>query len=138
MNAPAGRSLLFRSRWALACAALILFLCLLPGDELPEWDWFALLDLDKVVHAGMFFALAVLLAQAFHDGGRPARWAMWAVLLSAGNGVLTEVLQGLEALGRRTDPADMLANTVGALAMVPYVGWCKRRARPFVPWGWLR
>lgn len=138
MNAPAGSSLLFRLRWALVCAALILFLCLLPGSELPEWDWFALLDLDKVVHAGMFFTLAVLMAQAFHDAGRPVHWALWAVLLSAGYGVLTEVLQGLEALGRRTDPADMLANTVGALAMVPYARWCTRRGRAFVPWGWLR
>ncbi len=138
MIAERSRGLLYRLRWALACAAVILYLCLIPGGQLPEWDWFALLDLDKLVHAGMFFTLAVFLAQAFHDAGRPVHGLLWAVVLSAAYGVLTEVLQGLEALGRRTDPGDMLANTVGALLMVPYVRWCLRRGRAFVPVRWLR
>ena len=52
-------------RWALAWALCILVLCLMPGRALPSWDWFDLLSLDKLVHAGMFGTLTVLLAGAF-------------------------------------------------------------------------
>lgn len=47
-----------------------------------------------------------------------------AVLIAIAYGAATELMQGLEALGRRTDLNDMIANTVGAL-----LGgwWAKKR-----------
>ncbi|MBP6313287.1 MAG: VanZ family protein [Flavobacteriales bacterium] len=117
-------------------AALILFLCLLPGSKLPKWDWFALFDMDKLVHAGMFFIQALLLARVFFARQTPERWVLWSVLLSVTFGVATELLQGMEALGRRTDLNDMIANTIGALV----AGWyATRRVKtgksivPFLP-----
>lgn len=123
-----------RALWpALLWAAIILFLCLLPGSELPEWDWFALLDLDKAVHAGIFFVLALLLARAFHARGM-VHWVFAAVSVAVAYGVATEFMQGLETLGRRTDLNDMIANTVGAVLG----GWLAkrrvRRGRGVVPW----
>lgn len=126
-----------RLRWALLCALVILGLCLMPGSRLPEWNWFALLDLDKLVHAGMFFTLAVLLAQTFHGQGM-LRWILWAVVISATYGLATEYLQGLEALGRRTDLNDMIANTIGALIAGWYAQWRVRKQAHIVPLAFLR
>lgn len=120
-------------RWALLWAAVILWLCLIPSRSLPEWHWFDIMDLDKLVHAGMFFVLALLLAQAFMNAGSPKRYLVWAVLISAAYGVSTEIMQGLEALGRRTDPIDMLANTIGACASAAYVAWRVRKGKPIMP-----
>ena len=115
---------------------VILFLCLLPGSKLPEWDWFAVFDLDKLVHAGMFFVQALLLARMFVARKALERWVIWSVLLSVAFGVATEFMQGLEALGRRTDINDMIANSVGALV----AGWYATRRMnkgksvvPFLP-----
>ncbi len=123
-----------RALWpALLWAAIILFLCLLPGSELPEWDWFALLDLDKAVHAGMFFVLALLLGRALHARSM-RRWVLAVVSIAIVYGAATEFMQGLEALGRRTDLSDMIANTVGALLG----GWLAKsrtaKGRSVVPW----
>ncbi|MCC6937285.1 MAG: VanZ family protein [Flavobacteriales bacterium] len=125
-------------RWALLWAVVILVLCLMPGAALPEWNWFALLDLDKLVHAFMFFVLAVLLAQAFIVRGTPVRYLLWACVISIGYGLATEIMQGLEALGRRTDINDMIANSVGALLAAVYVRWRLKKERSIVPIAFLR
>jgi VanZ family protein len=125
-------------RWSIAWALVILVLCLMPGKALPEWNWFALLDLDKLVHAGMFFVLAVLLAQAFFINGSPARYILWACVASMAYGLATELLQGLEVLGRRTDLNDMIANSVGALLAAGYVNWKEKKGRAIVPFAFLR
>ncbi|HQW87078.1 MAG TPA: VanZ family protein [Flavobacteriales bacterium] len=125
-------------RWALLWAAVILGLCLIPARGLPEWDWFSLLDLDKLVHAGMFFILSLLLAQAFRTADQPVRYLFWGIVISVLYGVATEFMQGLEALGRRTDPADMIANTVGAIAAAGYATWRERKGRAIVPFAFLR
>ncbi|MBV6403343.1 MAG: VanZ family protein [Flavobacteriales bacterium] len=125
--------MLRRLRWALCWALAILVLCLLPGDRLPAWGWFDLLDLDKLVHALLFFGQTVLLASAFLDEGRPASPLAWAVGLSLAYGLGTELLQGLEALGRRTDPVDMLANSIGALTGAWFTALRRRKGRPIVP-----
>lgn len=120
-------------RWAIIWALIILWLCLIPGDDLPEWDWFALLDLDKLVHARMFGTLAVLLAGAFIAQKRPARFVLWAVVISALYGLSTEWMQGLEALGRRTDINDMIANTVGSILGAWFVAYRSRKGKVFLP-----
>lgn len=125
-------------RWSIAWAIVILVLCLIPGKALPEWNWFALLDLDKLVHAGLFFVLAVLLAQAFVNNGSPTRYILWACFISIMYGLSTEIMQGLQALGRRTDINDMIANSMGAILAAAYVNWKAKKARPIVPFAFLR
>ena len=58
----------------LAWAMLILVLCAMPGRYFPEAGWLALLKIDKVIHAFMFFVLAVLivLASSRRAGSRSA------------------------------------------------------------------
>ncbi|MEO8068880.1 MAG: VanZ family protein [Flavobacteriales bacterium] len=125
-------------RWALLWALCILVLCLIPGSTLPEWDWFSLLDLDKLVHAGMFGTLTVLLADALRKRDGLSRYVLMAFLLSVTYGIATELMQGLEAMGRRTDPGDVVANTIGALIGVLYVRWREGRKKPVLPFAFLR
>lgn len=120
-------------RWALAWALFILGLCLIPGSALPEWTWVSLLDLDKLVHLGMFLVLAVLLAAAFKEQGWPSAFISSAVGIAILYGVGTEVLQGMEALGRRTDAGDMIANAVGAIMGAVYVRARTRYGKPVLP-----
>lgn len=137
-DTPAPFPMLKHLRWALLWALVILVLCLIPGKDLPEWHWFALFDLDKLVHAGMFFVLALLLAQAFHAARRPKRWLLTACLIAIAYGMATEFMQGLEAMGRRTDVNDMIANAAGAVAATWYASWRVRKGRPVMPVGALR
>jgi VanZ family protein len=125
-------------RWSLLWAAIILWLCLIPGKALPEWDWFAVFDLDKLVHGGMFFVLAVLLAQALRSNGSPTRYILWACIISVAYGLFTEFMQGLEALGRRTDINDMIANTIGAVSAGGFVNWRVKKGWHIVPFAFLR
>jgi VanZ family protein len=120
-------------RWALLWALCILVLCLLPGRSLPQWDWFDLLSLDKLVHAGMFGTLTVLLAGAFVQRQATGRFLLLAVGISAAYGLATEFMQGLEALGRRTDLNDMIANTVGAFLGAWFVTVRMRKGKAFLP-----
>lgn len=125
-------------RWAILWALVILVLCLMPGQRLPQWNWFAVFELDKLVHGGMFFVLSVLLAQAFRGNGMPVRYILWAVAVSVLYGVGTEVMQDMEALGRRMDINDMIANTVGALAAGGFVNWRRKKGWHIVPFAFLR
>ena len=120
-------------RWALAWALCILVLCLFPGRALPSWDWFDLLSLDKLVHAGMFGTLTVLLAGAFQQQGTRNSFLPLAVGVSAAYGLGTEFLQSLEVLGRRTDLNDMIANTVGAILGALFCASCLRHGKAFLP-----
>jgi glycopeptide antibiotics resistance protein len=120
-------------RWALLWALCILVLCLIPGRSLPDWSWFDLLSLDKLVHAGMFGTLTVLIAGAFVQRQATGRFLLMAVGISAAYGVGTEFMQGLEALGRRTDLNDMIANSVGAIAGAWFCGVRIRKGKAFLP-----
>jgi VanZ family protein len=97
-----------------------------------------MIDLDNFVHACMFFVLALLLANAFRVKGTPTRYLLWAVVISILYGVGTEFMQGLEAMGRRTDPLDMIANTAGALLAAWFATWSLRKGRNFIPFTFLR
>jgi hypothetical protein len=118
---------------AVLWALLILLLCLMPGPALPKWDWADLFSLDKPVHAILFAVQFVLLVRALARdtwrSGPGSRVLVLAFLLTVAYGVLTEVMQHLEALGRHGNVNDALANTVGALLGAGYLRWRSRRER---------
>lgn len=123
---------------ALLWALLILVLCLLPGGALPQWRWADLINVDKLVHALLFFGQTILLARMFLGHGSPQRWLLWAVIISVGYGIGVELMQGLEALGRRTDLNDMIANTVGACTAGWYAHRRSAKGKSVVPYALLR
>ncbi|MFZ1692734.1 MAG: VanZ family protein [Flavobacteriales bacterium] len=107
-------------RWPLLWAALILLLCLMPGAALPAWHWADLFSIDKLVHAGLFAVLAVLVGQALSPNApRSLLMAMLACILYGG---ALELMQELPTLGRRGDWNDFAANSIGV-----GIGWAWHR-----------
>lgn len=110
---------------ALALSATIWFLSATPDDG-SSWlavPWLepllALPLLDKLVHAGMFGALAALLLFA--------RAAPWAAIAAASSwGIVDEIHQSFVP-GRTADPWDLLADVLGAVAAVAAVRWLAAR-----------
>jgi VanZ family protein len=109
----------FRARWLAALwAVLVLLLTLMPGDDVPRWEWARVVQLDKWVHAGLFGVQAVLLGWA---GQQVRKWPR--VWLSAACGMLASVaygaaIEGMQTLldwGRQGELADLLADAAGAL-----------------------
>jgi len=121
-------------RLSIAWALLIAFLCLTPGNALPQWEWADLLSVDKLVHVLMFGVLSYLLARGFRDRASntwsDAKVLLIAGLLSFAYGGLMELLQDTPGLGRHGDVVDLTANTIGAVAGAFLVSryWARRRA----------
>ncbi|MDS0283610.1 VanZ family protein [Haloarcula onubensis] len=107
------RSTRRRYRPAIAFAALVLVVSLLPAPETggpaPELLGIAL---DKWVHAGSYAALTGLLA--WGHGSRAMAAVALVAALAVGYGVGIEFLQGFVP-SRTLSGADALANTVGAV-----------------------
>lgn len=75
---------------------------------------------DKLVHAAIYGGLAVVLLRAIGRGLRyPLTWSqmIWAVVLACLYGVSDEIHQAFVPL-RQADPADVLADILGATVAV--------------------
>jgi len=89
----------------------------------PSPDEPALLPIDKVVHAGLFFVAGALLGRGWH-GGRGVWLALAAgLLLFAG---LTELIQAFVP-GRSAAWGDVLADGLGAVAGLAVARWMLSR-----------
>ena len=98
-------------------ASLIFFLSGRPTGPQPAW-WFA--NADKVIHAGIFgiLALLVFLALRVAHGLFPRSAAILAFLAAISYGVSDEIHQRFSP-GRNSDPWDAVADTVGAAIVFP-------------------
>ncbi len=75
---------------------------------------------DKLVHAAIYGGLAIVLLRALGRGLRsPLTWSqmLWAVALAGLYGVSDEIHQAFVPL-RQADPADLLADVLGATVAV--------------------
>jgi VanZ family protein len=110
-----------------ALAAGIFVLSSLPGGvlKIPPVDY-----LDKLVHLGIYFLLALLLLRALARTTRLAGWprARVALALVAGLGVTDEVHQAFVP-GRMPDAMDVAADAAGALLACAVFWLGSRRAR---------
>ncbi len=105
--------------WSLLWAVLILVLYVLPGEELPVFDDWDFLSLDKLAHMGLFAAMTLFLKVGLKRQSASARArtfaGYYAVSFSIGYGVILEAIQGHVAQGRYSDVQDALANVLGAI-----------------------
>ena len=110
--------------WALLIEAMVLW----PNPpEIPQgWTiiWLDFIKLDKLVHAGLFAVLSVLLVRVLVVEARPA-WL--AFLLAAAFAAFTEVQQHFIP-SRSMELGDFLADAVGAaLGLAAFVALARRR-----------
>ena len=106
---------LYRAWWALGVIIVVLaiYLCLIPGQELPaafEWN-------DKASHLVGHGLLALYFSGLV---ARRSWWKIFLFLLLLGTAI--EFAQYSMHAGREGDPRDVVANSIGALLGL-IVGW---------------
>jgi hypothetical protein len=108
----------------LAYAGLIFYLSSRTGGGLPRW-WF--MRYDKVLHAGEYFWLAVLLYRALRSVGMRVRSAViGAIAASILFGASDEFHQSFVAGRQGNDLGDLTADTVGATLGSLTAAWAGR------------
>ena len=104
---------------------IVLILICLPGDDIPNVnDWFSRLQIDKLVHMGLFALLAFLFMRlvSFSQKPRNKKVALFFLIaaLTCVWGLATEFIQKYLVSGRSFDIFDWFADSAGALAAVLY------------------
>lgn len=102
--------------WAL----FILFVCSIPGEQIPDPpSFFELFILDKLAHAFLFLILALLLGIGFKKQYSSRllqdHTKLATFLISTAYGALIEGLQYSIFVDRYFENGDLIANGVGAL-----------------------
>ena len=91
---------------------IIVFLSLMPSDDLPQIELFN--GFDKLVHFCMYFGFTWLLCWTLHAESKP-KLDYYIIIFTIGWGLLMEIFQLEMHLGRAFEWFDVLANGIGAL-----------------------
>ena len=102
----------FRSFPALTWVAVITCLSLLPANDLPKTQLENIPHFDKLVHAGMYFILALLWIYPLQTTTIPAYFFILVFSFVLGGGL--ELLQHYLTRSRSGSWADLLADMAGA------------------------
>ena len=107
----------FKDLWpAFVWAFIILILCTIPGNELPNLGFW---NIDKVGHAGIFGILSCLLTYGFVKQKRfqslKLKPFFISILFSSFYGASTEIIQGLFIYKRTAELNDFIADTLGSI-----------------------
>lgn len=118
---------LYRAWWALGAIIVLLaiFICLIPGKELPaafEWN-------DKTSHLVGHGLLALYFSGLV---ARRSWWKIFLFLLLLGTAI--EFAQYSMHAGREGDPRDVVANSIGALLGLAVGGLGGARWPEFAAW----
>jgi VanZ family protein len=102
----------------IASTLLILVLTLVPGDEMPEWNYYANINPDKIAHFALFSLLAVTncigFKKSYFYGRISYNPVKMVVCLSLVLAAFTELLQNRIAL-RSFEALDIVSNAAGVL-----------------------
>jgi len=102
--------------WAL----FILFICLIPGSNIPKLNSIDIPYLDKMIHFGMYLILSILLVSTIRRSSffdkNPKLSYMLVVLLAILYGGAIELLQDIEVFARDSDYLDFIANAAGVIS----------------------
>lgn len=108
-----------RIKWALLWAMLIFILCAIPGKDIPFGGIWELFNVDKLIHASLFFVQAALLIQGFNNQTQVILFSrkpkLFAVVLCIMYGADLELMQGAFFEDRTADIHDFVANSFGAV-----------------------
>ena len=115
--------------WPLLWGGIIVYLSLMPANDLPDNDIFRLLFIDKWVHFIFYFIYALLLLAAWQQGNSFLIKALGVLLFCIAFGYMIEVLQQKYTTTRQFEWLDLLFDSVGAFAYI--VIWLRRRSMDF-------
>jgi len=119
---------------SLAWAIIILILSGIPGDDLPKHTFFNIPNLDKWIHALLYFPLAVFISAEFNLS-KKLFWIISGPFLTMfivavyGGGI--EFAQKYIFIHRSADPIDFLFDILGGLFGIAFYflflqSWFKR------------
>jgi VanZ family protein len=96
----------------------VLFLCTLPGNDLPADPLFEKIHLDKIVHFGLFAITVLLLCIGYYRQHKHISKLTFTVIAisAAFYGLAIEYIQKYWAIQRGFDMSDVAADIVGAIA----------------------
>jgi VanZ family protein len=93
---------------------IISYLSLMPAGNFPRFPLFNIPGFDKLVHAGFYFVLCILLVKPFRKTTKYP-YVLSVVCAIAISSVM-EILQIIVTLTRKGDMVDLMANIIGAIA----------------------
>jgi VanZ family protein len=106
-------------KWALLWALLIFILCAIPGKDIPFGGFWDIFNLDKLIHASLFFIQAVLLIQGFSKQKQFTVLNKYpkliALIICVPYGGALELMQQAFFQDRTADLFDFAANTFGVV-----------------------
>jgi len=101
----------------------------LPGDRFSKAGWLEELELDKVVHIGLFAILVFLwclpVQTRITEPTRLSKMYIWITLSFVSYGVIIEFIQRDLIPYRSFDPFDIVADAIGCV-----IGWFAVRKLP--------
>lgn len=123
---------IFRYTWPPAIVAVVIFYlcCLIPQNDVPEVGFNFFIPNDKIVHFLMYFGLAGVASfnYIYDKNGKIIilKLFAFAILIPILYGGLIEIIQDRYFPERSGDWYDFLADTMGALASLPFSFWFRR------------
>jgi len=99
---------------------LILFVCTLPGNDIPTNSFLEKIHFDKFVHFGLFGGIVLFLSLGIYWQKKHISpvTLLLLVFVAAGYGLVIEFIQKYWAINRSFDMYDVVADTLGAIAGV--------------------
>jgi hypothetical protein len=116
-------STIFRLTMAVLWTVVILVLCWTPGELVESLErrspWFAIPNLDKLVHWGIFVVFTVLWLRV-----GSSRWQYaWVGLGGLALAAMSEILQNLPWIGRDGNLDDTMTDLIGILIGLAVARW---------------
>lgn len=105
---------------AICWILLILYVCTLPGNKIPDTSFFKKIHMDKIVHFCLFGGTVFFLSLGvYRQHHRISAFTLLLfVIVSATYGLAIEYIQEYWAINRSFDMYDFVADTLGAIAGV--------------------
>ncbi len=103
-----------QQKYTLLWSLFILFVCLIPGNEIPHPSFFNIPQLDKIVHFSFYFILSFLFLYSSRKPLYPTYYFI-DILYCLVLGVLIEFIQHYYIPNREGDIFDVVANFLGSL-----------------------
>lgn len=110
--------------WTIAMVTMLL----LPGSSIPKTDITLIPNMDKLVHFALFAGFVFLWGLYLRDKSDWKKWRGMMVLLTFSAialGVIVEFIQDYVIITRTFDPADILANSLGAICAAATIVYLK-------------
>ncbi len=107
-----------KNKYGLAWTLLILLVCLMPGDNVPNSSFLSFKGADKLIHFILYLVLFILIGKGLVNYFKPSyssnRIIVISFLYCLFLGIGVEFIQSVFVAGRLGDVFDVLANSIGS------------------------